>query len=132
MTVGVLVLAHAPLGSALLDVARHIVGNMPAQIRMVEFDHGPTAEATRARAARCMRDLDTGEGVLVLTDLFGATPSNIAASLGDQGVDYRWLAGINLPMLLRVINYEELSLTELYAVAENGAHGGVVNDRARP
>ena len=132
MSVGVLVLAHAPLGSALLHAARQIVGRVPAQIRMVEFDHGPTAEATRARAARNLNELDTGEGVLVLTDLFGATPSNIAASLGDQGVDYRWLAGINLPMLLRVINYEELSLGELYAVAENGAHGGVVNDRARP
>ena len=132
MSVGVLVLAHAPLGAALLGAARHIIGNVPDQFGMVEFDHGPTAEATRARAGRSLRELDTGEGVLVLTDLFGATPSNIAASLGDQGVEYRWLAGINLPMLLRVINYAELPLPELYAVAENGAHGGVVNDRARP
>jgi len=132
MSVGVLVLAHAPLSSALLGAARQIVGSVPAHFRMVEFDHGPTAEATRARAARTLHELDAGEGVLVLTDLFGATPSNIAAGLGDQGVEYRWLAGINLPMLLRVMNYAELPLSELYAVAENGAHGGVVNDRARP
>lgn len=132
MSVGVLILAHAPLGSALLTAARQIVGNVPAQVRAIEFDHGPSAESTRLLAARCMSDLDDGDGVLVLTDVFGATPSNIAVSLGDQGVAYRWLAGVNLPMLLRVINYSELALIELYAVAENGAHGGVVNDHARP
>ncbi len=131
MSVGVLILAHAPIGSALLGAARQIVGSVPAQFRTIEFDHGPSAESTRAQAARCLYDLDSGDGVLVLTDLFGATPANIAVGLGDQGVTYRWLAGINLPMLLRVINYAELPLTELYAVAENGGHGGVVNDHAR-
>lgn len=132
MTVGVLILAHAPLASALLSAARSIVGSVPPQVRAVEFDHGPSAESTRARAARSLGELDAGDGVLLLTDLFGATPSNIAVGLGDQGVAYRWLAGVNLPMLLRVINYAELPLTELYAIAENGAHGGVVNDHARP
>ncbi len=131
MSVGVLILTHAPVGAALLGAARQIVGAVPAQIRAVEFNHGPSAESTRAQAARCMVEIDAGEGVLVLTDVFGATPSNIAVGLGDQGVPYRWLAGINLPMLLRVINYAELPLAELHAIAENGAHGGVVSDHAR-
>ncbi len=133
MSVGVLVLAHAPLGSALLDAARNIVGALPPRVDCVEFDHSTSAAPTRARAERALVALDDGEdgGVLVLTDLFGATPANIAAGLGNQCVRYRWLAGVNLPMLLRVINYAELPLAELYAIAENGGHTGVVNDHAR-
>lgn len=130
MTVGVLVLAHAPLGSALLSASRSIIGNVPPQVRAVEFDHGPSAESTRARAARVLCELDSGDGVLVLTDLFGATPSNIAVGLGDQGVAYRWLAGVNLPMLLRVLNYADQALDELVLTAASGARNGVVVDQA--
>lgn len=131
MKVGVLLLTHAPLGTALLAVARQILGAVPARVATVEFDHAPCAAETRARAGRCLIEIDQGYGVLVLTDMIGATPSNIAAALGDQGIAYRWIAGVNLPMLLRVINYPDLALQDLCDVAESGAHAGVVSDRAR-
>ncbi len=131
MKVGVLLLTHAPLGTALLTVARQILGALPARVEAVEFDHAPSAAETRARAGRCLIELDQGDGVLILTDLIGATPTNIAATLGDHGVVCRWIAGVNLPMLLRVINYPDLALGDLCNVAESGAHAGVVSDRAR-
>ena len=74
--------------------------------------------------------VDGGAGVLVLTDLYGATPSNLAAKVAQLGTSVRRVSAVNLPMLLRIMNYAELDLDELPAVAAAGARNGVIQDDA--
>ena len=77
-----------------------------------------------------MRKVDGGHGVLVLTDLYGATPSNIAAKLSRLGTPVRRVSALSLPMLLRVMNYADLPLDELPAIAAAGARNGAIIDEA--
>lgn len=69
--------------------------------------------------------LDQGQGILILTDMFGSTPSNIACAVSDRN-DIRIVSGLNLPMLIRVLNYPSLSLEELELKAISGGQEGVV------
>jgi PTS system ascorbate-specific IIA component len=130
MSVGLLLLTHAGLGGALVGAARGVVGALPLRIEVQEFANGDDPEQYAHRAARAMRDLDDGMGVLLLVDLYGATPSNVAAAIGRQGTATRRVSGLNLPMLLRVLNYPEQSLDELATTAAAGARSGVVVDSA--
>ena len=77
-----------------------------------------------------LRRVDGGVGVLVLTDLYGASPSNLAAKVARLGTPVRRVSALSLPMLLRVMNYAELELDELPAVAAAGARNGVIHDDA--
>jgi len=116
--IGIVLVAHEPLGEALASAARHVFGEVP---RLTVLDVPPDAEAgpmvERARA--CVEAVDDGDGVLVLADLFGATPCNIASHVADSQT--KVISGVNLPMLLRAISYrrEPLSL-----VAEKVVTGG--------
>jgi PTS system mannose-specific IIA component len=130
MSVGLLLLTHAGLGGALSGAARGVIGALPLRIETVEFANGDDAEQYAHRAARAMRDLDDGMGVLLLVDLYGATPSNVAAAIGRQGTSTRRVSGLNLPMLLRVLNYPEQTLDELATTAAAGGRSGVVVDSA--
>jgi len=82
------------------------------------------------QASAALRKVDGGHGVLVLTDLYGATPSNIAAKLARLGTPVRRVSALSLPMLLRVMNYADLPLDELPAIAAAGARNGVIHDDA--
>jgi PTS system mannose-specific IIA component len=128
MSVGVLLLTHAGLGQALILAARSVVGALPLKTCAVEFGNSEDTTPYLHQAARAMRDLDQGDGVLLLVDLYGSTPSNIAAQLGVQGTAIRRVSGVNLPMLLRVLNYPEKTLDELAHTAASGARNGVVID----
>lgn len=130
MSVGILLLTHAGLGTALVSAARGVVGALPLRVDVAEFANGSDATTYAHHAARAMRGLDDGDGVLLLVDLYGSTPSNVAADIGRQGTRTRRVAGLNLPMLLRVFNYPEQSLDELAATASAGARTGVVVDSA--
>lgn len=130
MAVGILLLTHTGLGSAMLEAARGVVGPLPLAVEAVEFANGDSAEGTLHHAARGMRGLDSGAGVLVLTDLYGSTPSNIGAQLASQGTAVRRVSGLNLPMLLRVLNYADQELADLALTAAAGARNGVILDTA--
>jgi PTS system ascorbate-specific IIA component len=130
MSVGILLLTHTGLGQALLGAARSVIGNLPLPTASVEFANNDDPAAYAYRAAKAMRDLDQGRGVLLLTDLYGSTPSNVAAQIGQQGTSTRRVSGVNLPMLLRVLNYPEQSLDEMTGTAASGARSGVVVDSA--
>jgi PTS system ascorbate-specific IIA component len=78
-----------------------------------------------ATVAARIRALDAGDGVLVLTDVYGATPSNVLDKIAPTGVAIKRVSGLNLPMLLRVLNYPEQSLTELAQTAEQGGRAGI-------
>jgi len=130
MSVGILLITHEGIGSALLTVATRLLRQLPlrAEAFEVSFDGDPDELLPLASAA--LRRVDSGQGVLVLTDLYGATPSNLASKLARIGTPVRRVSAVSLPMLLRVMNYSELELDELPAVAAAGARNGVIHDDA--
>jgi PTS system mannose-specific IIA component len=130
MAVGILLITHEGIGTALVAVATRLLRQLPLRTEAFEvgFDADPDALLPQASAA--LRKVDGGEGVLVLTDLYGATPSNLAAKLARIGTPVRRVSAVSLPMLLRVMNYAELPLDELPAVAAAGARNGVLHDDA--
>ncbi|MGB7182504.1 MAG: hypothetical protein WA888_18960 [Burkholderiaceae bacterium] len=100
--IGVLIISHEPLGTALLHCTRHVFGSMQPQVAALDVipDEDP-ALATEAAKVLCAR-INDGSGVLVLTDLPGATPSRIAASLAEPN-RVVVVAGVNLPLLVKAL-----------------------------
>ncbi|WP_372160072.1 PTS sugar transporter subunit IIA [Xanthomonas arboricola] len=82
------------------------------------------------QASSAMRRVDSGDGVLVMTDLYGASPSNLASRLAKLGTPVRRVSALSLPMLLRVMNYPEQGLQELPATAAAGTRNGAIIDDA--
>ena len=121
--VGIVVIAHAPLASALSQCAEHVYTCEPdarRQLRALDVAGSVDLAETVARARELVREVDHGEGVLILTDAFGATPGNVASQLA-QSEHVAVLAGVNLPMLLRAVCYRGGPLAD---VAEQALVGG--------
>jgi len=125
MSVSLLIIAHAPLGQAVLDTAVGTLGRNPLRTEVFDVvrDSEPDIAITQTR--RLVEELDQGDGVLVLTDIYGSTPSNIACSLLKHE-NIRIVTGLNLPMLIRVMNYAELNLASLTEKACSGGHDGIL------
>lgn len=121
MSVGLLLMTHPPLGSDLLKVATIIFGTCPSRAESLDIENDTPAELVMAEAERLIAHLDEGDGVLVLTDLYGATPARLASALVNRHRRLRVLAGVNLPMVVRALNYSGLDLD---AVAERALAGG--------
>ena len=130
MSVGILLITHEGIGHALLAVATRLLRKLPLQTDAFEVPFDGDVDALLPQASAALRKVDGGDGVLVLTDLYGATPSNIAAKLSRLGTPVRRVSALSLPMLLRVMNYADLPLDELPAVAAAGARNGVIHDDA--
>ena len=130
MSVGVLLLAHGAIGDELLAAVRTVMGPVSLRAQSVSLDMSADALAFAAAAAKALRGLDEGQGVLVLTDLYGSTTSNVAENLRHEGVRYQRVSGLNLPMLLRVFNYAEQDLDDLARTAASGGRSGVVEGHA--
>lgn len=130
MAVGVLLVTHAGIGTAMIAVASALLRNLPLKVEAFEVPYDVDPETLLPQASAALRRVDDGLGVLVLTDLYGATPSNLAARLARLGTPVRRVSALSLPMLLRVLNYAELELDELPAVAAAGARNGVIHDDA--
>lgn len=130
MSVGILLLTHGTIGEQLLGAARKVMGPPSLPTAALGHDMGGDASAFARDAAKALRALDQGQGVLVLTDLYGATPSNVAEGLRHEGVPYRRVSGLNLPMLLRVFNYAEQGLDELARTAAGAGRNGVIEGHA--
>ena len=128
MAVGILLVTHPGIGSALLDVARRLLGTLPLHVEVLEVAFDADADILLPQASASLRRADAGDGVLLMTDLYGASPSNIACRLAQLGTPVRRVSALNLPMLLRVMNYAELPLAELPAVAAAGAKNGAIVD----
>lgn len=120
----VLLIAHAPLASALLSVAGHCYGEKGHLFEAIDVDPTMSAEAVETLAREALVRLNAPE-VLVLTDVFGATPCNVAQRLSD-GVNVRVVAGVNVPMLWRSLCYLGEPLDALVARAVTGASQGVM------
>jgi PTS system ascorbate-specific IIA component len=122
--VRLLILAHAPLASALLAVAQHAFPECASRVLALDVmpEIGPEATEAAARALLAREPLPDDD---ILTDVFGATPANVAQRLSD-GVHVRALAGVNVPMLWRAINYCNLPLDEVLSRSMVGAAQGVL------
>ena len=126
---GILLLTHEEIGPALIAAARHVMPRLPCQLDSMEVSATDDPGTILPAAARAARALDHGGGVLVLSDLYGSTPCNIANKLASLGVHARCVSGLNLPMLLRVLNYPDKPLDELAEVAACGGRGGICIDK---
>ena len=126
--VGILLIAHAPLAGALAAAAAHVYSCAPeragAQLRIFDVQPDSDTQANVATARALLREIDTGNGVLVLTDAFGASPGNAATQLAEPG-RVAVIAGVNLPMLLRALCYRDGSLAE---TTEKALAGGTQGD----
>lgn len=124
MSVGILLITHPGIGSALLNGARRIVLDCPLRTKCLEVPLDARIDKLATQAAEMTQRLDEGDGVLVLTDIFGATPNNIARGL-EQHAHVVVLAGLSLPMLVRLFNYPEDDLLGLCKTASLGAKRGI-------
>jgi mannose PTS system EIIA component len=125
VNVGVLLITHGDVGSVLLHTAIDVLGVCPLSTCALAAPAGCDPEKIDTEARRALNDLDSGDGVLVVTDLYGSTPSNIACRLQDLS-NVRVVSGLNLPMLIRVLNYPDLDLDELAHKALTGGRDGVL------
>lgn len=123
--VGVLLVAHNGLGDSLVDCVRHVLGSVPKNLKVLSVlaDDDPQLKLVEGQAL--IKQLDNGSGVLILADVFGATPSNIGRQLCHTerviGV-----AGVNLPMLLRVMSQPASTLPALAQLAIEGGRDCIV------
>jgi PTS system ascorbate-specific IIA component len=130
MSVGLLIVTHGEIGTQLMRVATDMLGASPLEYHLLEVMHDTDPDSAESKARKLLADLDSGDGVLVLTDIFGSTPSNIANRLLDEN-NVRVVAGVNLPMLVRVLNYPRLNLEQLEEKATSGGTDGVMVCRHR-
>jgi len=125
VNVGVLLITHGDIGSVLLKSANDVLGICPMSTTIISAASDCDPAQVLESAIQAVQEMDCGDGVLVLTDLYGATPSNIACRLRELH-DVRVVSGLNLPMLIRVLNYPDLDLDELMQKAVTGGRDGVV------
>ena len=130
MACGILLITHPGVGSSLLAVATALLRNLPLRTEAFEVPFDADLERLLPAASAALRRVDGGDGVLVLTDLYGASPSNLAARVARLGTPVRRVAALSLPMLLRVMNYPEQGLDELPATAAAGTRNGAIIDDA--
>ena len=121
---GILIIAHAPLASALKSVAQHTFPESASALEALDVASDMSLEDIDARA-RLLLDRVRRPQALILTDVFGATPCNVALRLAD-GVDVRLLAGVNVPMLWRSLSYAHEPLDAMASRAESGGAQGVM------
>lgn len=122
---GIFIIAHAPLASALRQCVLHVFPDAGSALVALDVEAQTPPEQTLEQARHLVQQLGATE-TLILADLFGATPCNIASKLVD-GVHSRLLTGVNLPMLLRAMSYRHESLESLAGRAMMGATQGVVS-----
>jgi PTS system ascorbate-specific IIA component len=124
--IGILIVSHGAFGESLIHSASHVLGKRPLYLRQLGVTVHDDPDAILPVAQDLIRFLDQGSGVLVMTDLYGATPSNIASKLLERG-RVEGITGVNLPMLIKALTHREgATLEALLERALGGALEGVV------
>jgi PTS system ascorbate-specific IIA component len=132
MSVGILLVTHPGIGSAMLNTATRIVGHAAMPVKCLEVPPDSPLATVREDARSMLEMLDRGDGVLVLTDIFGATPHNVARRAAGQRGGATVLSGVNLAMLVRVFNYPEDDLVSLAVKASEGGIRDIMASSAAP
>ena len=123
--IGLFLITHGSLGESLVQCACHVLNKRPQQIVQLGVSGQDDPLDALPLARDMMKLVDSGEGVLLLTDIFGATPSNIALKLLAPG-RVEAVAGVNLPMLLRALTYRDKDMETLLTRAVAGGRDGVM------
>ena len=111
--IGIVIVSHRQLGDALIDALEFILGNRPDALVSVSIDINESADKLRKKIAEGIKKVDQKAGVLILTDMFGGTPSNLSYSFLEEG-RLEVISGVNLPILIKAINLrKDLELTIL-------------------
>ncbi|MCX8086864.1 MAG: PTS fructose transporter subunit IIA [Rhodocyclaceae bacterium] len=124
--IGILLITHETLGESLIQCACHVLNRRPEQLMQLGVAPGDDPNDLLPLARQLLKLVDTGDGVLIITDIYGATPSNLAAKLLEAG-RVEGLAGANLPMLLRALTYRDKDMETLVKRATGGGRDGVLN-----
>lgn len=126
--IGILIIAHGTLGESLIHCATHVLGQRPPLLKQlgVSMHDDPTELLSRARELVNELHEDEGGGVLVLSDIYGATPCNVVCRLMEPG-RVEGVSGVNLPMLVRALSYRNEPLMVLVEKAISGGTGGIVH-----
>lgn len=123
--VGVLIISHGDLGESLVACARHILGREPENLAVMAVDKAEDPDQKLLYAQKLVAQLDQGDGVVVLTDMYGGTPANIASRLITPG-RVEAVAGVSLPMLVRALCYSSQPLEIVVSKAITGGLEGVL------
>lgn len=126
--IGILIISHGNLGDSLIHCANHVMGERPQHLLHLDVTIKDDPDATLSQALGLVQRLECGDGVLVLSDICGATPCNIASRLSNPG-KVECLAGVNLPMLVRALTYRNEPLAVVVEKALSGGREGVMHIR---
>jgi len=129
--IGILIVCHGTLASSLAAAVTHVLGQRPAQFETFSVGAKDDPSLLLPRARELVQRLDTGEGVLVFSDIYGATPSNLASKLLIPG-RVEAVAGVNLPMLVRALTYRDRDLGTMIKKAISGGCDGVLHVEVDP
>ena len=111
--IGIVIVTHSQLGDALIEAAEFIIGNRPEALVSVSIDLNESAEVLRGKIAAGIKKVKSKDGVLILTDMFGGTPSNLSYSFLEEG-QIEVISGVNLPILIQAANTRaKVDLTKL-------------------
>ncbi|ATE61664.1 PTS sugar transporter subunit IIA [Thauera sinica] len=124
--IGIFLVTHGTLGESLIQCACHVLNKRPPQIVQLGLAAQDDPLDILPTARQMLGWADSGEGVLLLTDIYGATPCNVAAKLLEPG-RVEGISGVNLPMLLRVLTYRDRDMTNLLQRAVSGGCDGVLH-----
>ncbi len=128
MSVGILIISHDGIGASVYGTANFMIKDSPLDIKLLSASRESDVDELLETATGLIQELDTGDGVLVLTDLIGSTPNNIACKLFEHA-RMIIVTGLNLSMMIRVLNYPDLDLEQLADKAYSGAKDGVSINR---
>ncbi len=124
--ISILLITHGELGKSLIECATHVLGDKPLFLESLSIENDCTHESMFRQISERINLLDQGDGVLILTDIFGATPCNIITKIIKPG-KVSAIAGVNLSMLIRTINYRNEPFDSLISKAIQGAQDGIIH-----
>jgi PTS system mannose-specific IIA component len=135
--IGITIVTHRQLGDALIDTAGFILGNKPDAVVSVSIDISEKVDALRSDIAKAIKTVQQEKGVLVLTDMFGGTPSNLSYSFLEEG-KVEVISGVNLPILIKAVgSRDKMALTDLavhleaYGKKSISMASGILNKKKR-
>ncbi len=126
MAVGILIITHEQIGESFEHLACGVMHQCPLKVETLPASRNCDPDKVLAEGKKKIKELDDGDGVLIMTDLFGSTPSNISSTLMKEG-HVQVVAGLNLPMLMRVMNYPKLDLDAMRVCAVEGGRAGIID-----
>jgi len=124
--IGVLIIAHGTLSDSLDGAVTHVLGSRPSQFKTLQVAATDDPQQLLPAVRALVEELDAGDGVLIFSDIYGATPSNVACKLLVPG-RVEAIAGVNLPMLVRAFTYRDKGMDTMIKKAISGGCDGVLH-----